>query len=457
MKGVIIVFPCYIAPNRKYSHSRFSGGHVDNEKQETRLLEHLQCENERLRKALEITRLIAGELHLGPLLHQIIAVTKSLIEAESCSLFLIEEGSGDLVFHANTGDDEKQLKEVCRLKMGCGIAGWCAEHVETARLSDVYGDARFNAEYDRLTNFRTRNMICVPLLAHGKLIGVAEVINHHQGNFSEADEQLMESMMQMVSIAIDNAHNHKRLLHQQMLQRDLKLAKSIQDSFLPSSIPTAAGYHAASHISSAFEVGGDFFDAVQLPNKQRIAYLLGDISGKGVSAAMIMSSLLHELRHEMNIGGNAAEILSRYNTSLCETSSNGMFATIALLILDPESGQLEFANAGHLPPVHLLGQRAWQQNRASGPPVGIIGDVRYHCEIITLAPGETVLLYSDGVPDACNDEQEMLGMDRLLTWMKGAPDDAGACIDYLKNAIGRFVGDAPQSDDVTLLALTRQR
>jgi len=427
-----------------------------NNKQKDQLLEHLKCENERLRKALEITRLIAGELHLGPLLHQIIAVTKSLIGAESCSLFLIEEGSGDLVFHANTGDDEQQLKEVCRLQMGCGIAGWCAEHIETVRLSDVYSDARFNPEYDKMTHFTTHNMICVPLLVHGKLIGVAEVINHLQGDFGEADERLMESMMQMVSIAIDNTWSHQRLLHQKMLQRDLELAKSIQDSFLPSSLPTATGYHAASHISSAFEIGGDFFDAVQLPDS-RIAYLLGDISGKGVSAALIMSSLLHELRHEINFGGNAAEILGRYNASLCNTASNGMFATMVLLILDPQTGQIELANAGHLPPIHLLDQHAWQQNQASGPPVGIISSAHYDCEIITLEPGETLLLYSDGVPDACNENQEMVGMDRLLTWMKGAPDNADACIDTIKAAINHFVGNAPQSDDVTLLALTRQR
>jgi len=92
--------------------------------------------------------------------------------------------TGNIAIYGFQGEhvgNEKQLKEACRLKMGCGIAGWCAEHAETVRLSDVYSDARFNAEYDRLTNFRTHNMICVPLLAHGKLIGIAEVINHQQG------------------------------------------------------------------------------------------------------------------------------------------------------------------------------------------------------------------------------------------------------------------------------------
>lgn len=414
----------------------------------------LQRENKRLLRALEVNELIAGELHLGPLLRRIMEITKSLMDAESCSLFLIEKKSGDLVFHATTGDDEAQLKEVCRLKMGCGIAGWCAEHVETVRLSDVYGDKRFNAEYDRLTNFTTRNMICVPLLIHGKLIGVSQVINRLQGDFSEADEELMEAMMQMVSIAIDNARTHERLLHQQMLQRDLELAKSIQDSFLPSSFPVTPGYSAASHIRPAFEIGGDFFDVIELSD-QRIAYVLGDISGKGVSAAMLMSSILLELRKELGNGGNAGEILGRFNTSLCRTVSNGMFATMVLMILEPESGILESANAGHLPPIHMHGQRIWQQNKASGPPAGIIGGIPFNCDIMTLEPGEMVLLYSDGVPDACNEDGEMLDMSRLMTWMHNAPQSSDACIDYLSRSISRFVGDAPQSDDVTMLALTR--
>jgi sigma-B regulation protein RsbU (phosphoserine phosphatase) len=424
--------------------------------QETDFLEYLKRENERLRKALEINRLISGELHLKPLLRQIMKVTELLMNAESCSLFLLEKDTGDLVFHATTGENEEQLKEVCRLKMGCGIAGWCARHLKTVRISDVYSDDRFNPEFDRKTNFTTRNMICVPLLAHGELIGVSEVINCLHGEFTEADEKLMESMMQMASIAIDNARTHEQLIQKELFQHDLQLAKSIQDSFLPDVIPINSGFSAATHIKPAFEVGGDFFDAVRLSDK-RIAYLLGDISGKGVSAAMLMSSVIHEMRYEMNLGGSAGEILSRYNASLCRTTSNGMFATMVLLILDPKSSQLEIANAGHMPPLHLRNRQVWQENRALGPPIGIISDIRYDCDTLLLKPGETLLLYSDGVTDACNEQREMLGMERLQSWFVAAPDNARACVDYLSNALGNFVGNAPQSDDITLMALAHHR
>lgn len=425
-------------------------------------LQRLRRENQRLRKALEINQLIAGELNLPTLLRKIMEITRKLMHAESCSLFLIEPGQGDqgdehggdLVFYATTGENEAQLREVCRLKPGSGIAGWCAAKNETVRLNDVYADPRFNDEYDRMTGFTTHNMICVPLVARGAVIGVSQVINQRDGDFNEGDEALLESVMQLVSIAIDNARTHEQLMSQQLLSHDLELAKSIQSSFLPAQLPPVAGYASAAYISSALEVGGDFYDAFQLSDG-RMAYLLGDISGKGVSAAMVMSSVLHELRAEVNRGGRAGEILTRYNRSFCGSASNGMFSTIVLMLLDPASGSIETANAGHPPPVHLHRDRLWQQNEASGPPVGVILDAWDDSEVHELAPGELVLLFSDGVPDARNAYDEMLGMGRLLNWMEAAPSEAGGCIDYLNEQLREYSDFAPQADDITLLALSR--
>jgi len=418
------------------------------------LLKRCRKQNERLQKALEINRLIAGEFQLGPLLRQIMEITQSIMDAEGCSLFLIDKETGDLIFHTTTGGQEAQMKDICRLSMGCGIAGWCAEHRSALRLNDVYADPRFADEYDRLTGFKTRNMICVPMIARGELIGVSQVINHRHGDFSQSDEQLMESLVPMEAIAIDNARTHQHLLDKQIIKHDLELAKSIQDALLPSAMPAVDGYAASTYISSAFEVGGDFFDAVILPDR-RIAYVLGDISGKGVSAAMIMSGVLHTLRSELNQGGSAGDMLSRYNTSLCQTASNGMFASMALMILDPETGLLQSANAGHPPAIHMHKQRIWQPNEASGPPLGIISDMHYDCETVALEQGEMTLLYSDGLTDARNEQQQMLGMGRMLAWMQDAPPAASACIDYLTERIKTFVGNATQTDDIALLALVR--
>ena len=421
---------------------------------ETELLEHFRKDNERLRTALKINQLIAGELKLGPLLKQIMEITQSLMQAESCSLFLYDEKSGELVFHACSGEKEDQLKEICRLPKGSGIAGWAAENLQTVRLTDVYADPRFNSEFDSETGFITRNMICTPLIAHGKLIGISQVINREDGDFTAADERLMESLVQMVAIAIDNARIHERLMQQQLLQHDLELAKSIQESFLPNEMPQIDGYQVACHMSSAFEVGGDFYDTVQLQDG-RTAYLIGDISGKGVSAAMIMSTVLSDLRMELTHGGTAASILNRFNISLCRKAKNGMFVSLILMILDPKSGELEIANAGHLPPIHILDQRIWQHDEASGPPAGIILDADYDFTRLVLEPGEMVLLYTDGITEARNSDHIMLGAGRLLAWLGECPDTPEACMEFITERIQAFTDQASQSDDITLLILGR--
>ncbi|ATX80963.1 sigma-B regulation protein RsbU (phosphoserine phosphatase) [Mariprofundus ferrinatatus] len=423
---------------------------------ESEKIEHLRRDNDRLRTALKINQLIAGELKLGPLLKQIMEITQSLMQAESCSLFLYDEQSGELVFHACSGEKEDQLREICRLPRGSGIAGWVAENLQTQRLADVYTDPRFNAEFDRETGFTTRNMICSPLIAHGKLIGVSQVINRTGGDFSDDDEQLMESLVQMVAVAIDNARTHERVVQQQLLQHDLELAKSIQESFLPGEPPEVDGYQVAFHMSTAFEVGGDFYDAAQLPDG-RMAYLIGDISGKGVSAAMIMSTVLSDIRMELTHGGTAAEILNRLNITLCNKAKNGMFVSLILMLLDPETGVIEIANAGHLPPVHILSQRIWQHNEASGPPAGIILDASYDVDRLTLEPGEMVLLYTDGITEARNEHHIMLGEGRLLAWLNECPDTAESCMSFLIERIRAYTEGAAQSDDITLLILGRSR
>jgi sigma-B regulation protein RsbU (phosphoserine phosphatase) len=416
------------------------------------LLRQCQKRNERLQKALEVNHLISGELQLGPLLHQVMHITQSIMDAEACSVFLVDEETSELVFHAASGKNEAKMKEICRLRIGCGIAGWCAAHIQTVRLTDVYADPRFNSDYDKQTGFTTRNMICSPLIAYGRLIGVTQVINHAHGDFTEADEQLLESLALMIAIAIDNAHTHQRLLKQQMLQRDMELAKSIQRSFLPARPPQTTGFEAAFQMNSAFDIGGDLYDALLLPDK-RVAYLLGDISGKGVAAALVMSSILKDIRSELALGGDAGDILSRFNASFSTTVSKGMFVTMMLMILDPATGRLETANAGHLPPAHLLDDRIWLGKEASGPPAGILPDIRYVCEHDVLRPGEMILLYTDGVTEAANEDRDMVGSDTLLSWLQDAPRSPEECISLLLRRVQIFAGEAQQTDDITMLAL----
>ncbi len=418
------------------------------------LLQHYRKHIARLEKVIEVQRLTAGELELGPLLRRIMEITQSVMEAEACSLFLLDADSGDLVFHVVLGESGDKLKEIYRIPRGSGIAGWCVEHGRPVLLADAYTDPRFNPDYDRRTGFRTRNMICVPLHTRNGVIGVCQVINRREGVFSQADLQLLESLALITAAAIDNARTHERLLRRRLLEHDLDLAARLQQSFLPSRAPDVPGFEAAFHLRTAFEIGGDFYDALPLSDG-RCAYLIGDVAGKGVASALMMARILRDLRQAIAAGGTAGEILTCVNNDFSRIAEGGMFVTLVLMLLDPEGGRIQIANAGHTRPARFSHREARLEQGASGPPLGILSACRYATRVLTLEKGESILLYSDGVTEAVNEAGQMAGEKELLAWLRQAPVPAGQCIAFLRARLERFRGHRRPADDITLLALTR--
>jgi len=420
----------------------------------SRKLEMCRKRNERLLKALEVNQLISSELRLGTLLQLIMEVTQKVMEAEACSLFLLEEETGDLVFQVALGESGDKLKELRRVPRGTGIAGWVAEHVQPVLQNDVYSDDRFNPDYDRKTGFHTHNMLCVPVCYGGTCIGVCQVINRIGGEFCDEDLHLLEPMAQMAAIAIENARVHQKLIGRTLMTHDLNLAHQLQQSFLPQEPPKTPGYTCAYISRPTFDVGGDLYDAFTLPDN-RVAYLLGDVSGKGVAAALIMSRVLKDIRFEAMAGGNVEDILTRFNHAFCKSVHQGMFVTLILILLDPETGHIEIANAGHLPPVIRYNNNLRFGERASGPPAGIVSMVEYQAYEMQLRGGETILLYTDGVTEARNPDGELLGEKNMLAWLADAPDGSVSCVDFMCERVQHFADGARQSDDIAMLALSR--
>jgi len=317
------------------------------------LLRLCKNRNANLMKALEVSQILSRELHLDVLLQRIMETVQQVMEAEACSLFLLDDQTGDLLFQVALGEAEEKLKELHRVPKGSGIAGWVVEHGRSLHIDHVYDDRRFNPYFDQQTGFQSRDLLCAPIFYRHACIGACQVINRRNGPFGKDDLHLLESLAQMSAVAIENARAHQQILKQSLLERDLQLASQLQQSFLPSLPPKINGYDCAFTNRPALEVGGDFFDTFVLPD-ERVAYLLGDISGKGVSAALIMARITRDLRSEAMKGGKAGAILTRFNTVFSAVATQGMFVTIVLFILHPESGKIEYANAGHPPPVHLI-------------------------------------------------------------------------------------------------------
>ena len=236
------------------------------------------------------------------------------------------------------------------------------------------------------------------------------------------------------------------------IDKELEYAKQIQLSALPTNFPKGEKYDIFAQMIAAKEVGGDFYDYYKL-NENTVAILVADVSGKGIPAAMFMMTAKTIIKDLAESGMPVNEILTRANEKLCSNNESGMFVTVWMGILDIESGKLQFANAGHNPPLlkKTDGSFEYLKTRAGFVLAGMEG-VRYRMNEITLNPGDRIFLYTDGVTEATNTANQLYGEERLLEFMnQNSAVEADQILSLLKSNIDEFVGEAPQFDDITML------
>ena len=236
------------------------------------------------------------------------------------------------------------------------------------------------------------------------------------------------------------------------IDKELEYAKQIQLSALPTNFPENENFGIYAQMIAAKEVGGDFYDFYKL-NDTTVAFLAADVSGKGIPAAMFMMTAKTIIKDLAESGLSVNEIFTRANEKLCENNESGMFVTAWMGILDLKSGRLQFANAGHNPPLlkRANGDFEYLKTRAGFVLAGMEG-VRYRAGELTLSGGDRLFLYTDGVPEATNSDNKLYGEDRLIEFMNlNSTVDAKALLPALKANIDEFVGDAPQFDDITML------
>ena len=236
------------------------------------------------------------------------------------------------------------------------------------------------------------------------------------------------------------------------IDKELEYAKQIQLSALPTNFPKDEDYNIYAQMIAAKEVGGDFYDFYKL-NDTTVAFLAADVSGKGIPAAMFMMTAKTIIKDLAESGMAVNDIFTKANEKLCENNESGMFVTAWMGILDLTTGNLQFANAGHNPPVLKRRDGAFEylKTRAGFVLAGMEG-VRYRVGELTLYPGDRLFLYTDGVPEATNADNKLYGEDRLLSFMnQNATIEATAFLPALKANIDEFVGEAPQFDDITML------
>jgi serine phosphatase RsbU (regulator of sigma subunit) len=238
------------------------------------------------------------------------------------------------------------------------------------------------------------------------------------------------------------------------IEQELKVAQLIQQQFLPKSVPDLPTWHLAAFYRPARTVGGDFYDFLELPDG-RVLVVVGDVTDKGVPAALVMASTHALLRSKAPSLLSPGAILASVNELLCEDIPAHMFVTCLVMVLEPETGRVEFANAGHNLP-YLRGADGVRELRATGMPLGLMPGMTYEENTAVMAPGECLLLHSDGLAEAHNDKREMFGFGRLAE-IVSRPVAGEDLIDLCLSELEHFTGaDADQEDDITLVTLERR-
>jgi serine phosphatase RsbU (regulator of sigma subunit)/anti-sigma regulatory factor (Ser/Thr protein kinase) len=300
--------------------------------------------------------------------------------------------------------------------------------------------------------------LAVPLVSQGELIGVLNLGPRlSEQDYSSDDRKLLDSLAAQAAPALRVGQlvreQEAQAATRQRFEHELEVARLIQHHFLPRELPDLAGWEIAAYYRPAREVGGDFYDVIPLSDG-RVGFVVGDVTDKGVPAALVMSATRSVLRATVARLIEPGAVLQHVNEHLCPDMPEKMFVTCLYALLDPRTGLFRFANAGHDLP-YVTSRDGVTELRARGMPLGLMPGMVYEENETTLAPGDCVLLHSDGIVEAHSPAREMFGFPRLKATVGDAPGGQ-ALIDRVLADVEAFVGDgAEQEDDITMVALQR--
>ncbi len=406
----------------------------------------------RLRDLVEISKRINSSLEPAALYESILEVARQQIGVGRGTLYFVDEKRSELwaKISSDPGIDE------IRLAIGQGIAGAVAATGEPVLLDDVQTDPRFDRATDRKSGYLTESMLCVPIRnSRGRVVGVLQLLNKQTGRFDAADLEFLDSISDPMAIAIENAALHREAVEKERMERDLLLGREIQKRLLPPPPDDLPGLEIAAVTHFCHEVGGDYYDFLRL-SEHELAVAFGDVSGKGVSAALIMTSLQAAIHIAMPREEDLAQLTSQVNTLLYSLTSGRKYVTLVLGRYDLRSGLFRYVNAGHLPAL-LVGPDRFVRLGPTGRPVGLLPGTTFQVGEACLAPGEQLLLYTDGLTEACDPGEEEFGQQRLEQALAArGPQPPAEIVAGMLDEVERFGRGVPASDDRTVVALRRR-
>src|SRR6266851_5267883 len=395
---------------------------------------------------------LLASVTLNETLEQIVSLVFEAVPADRCMVMMRDEKSPELkVAVARLRD---RVGEVGEIRISRSVIDEVVTNGKSVLTSDAQADPRFMGGTVMLQG--VRSVLAVPLGVGEKVFGIVYADSPlAEGRFTEDHLKVLTTLASVAAIRVQNA----RLMEQQMervrLERELQVASEIQQRFQPASAPIVTGYELQGISFPCYEIGGDYYDFIQRDNGKLIV-ALGDVSGKGPSAALLMSSLHAAVHAHSDTHNSLAKTIGAVNRYLVDSTPANRFVTLFYAELDPKNGSLAFLNAGHNPPLICHAGGTMEQLAAGGLPLGIMANADFREGKTRLRPGDVLVIYSDGVSEAVNPKGEEFGPTRLYETVSRNLDASAAGIrDRIESALTKFCQGTPAADDITLVICKR--
>jgi len=413
-------------------------------------------------------------------------ITAQLSGAEKGSLFLLDTNGvvTDSILTRDQISGEKRSSLIGKV-IDKGLVGWVKKNLSVGLVTDAKTDARWFTLPEQ--SYTVRSALAVPVLRHDTLFGIITLMHSLPSHFNQVSIDIVQQAANQMAIAIENAKLYRKLeqskvslekakqsieKYSKALNDELEKGKKIQKDFLPRYLPKAKNCDISSYFHSALQLSGDFYDMFELPDNH-IGFVVGDVSDKGVGSALFMAlirSLLRIFSGSFNAGNgldNFAKISEGFlpkdalkavfltNKYIAkEHCEEGMFVTLFFGIIDPLTGKVFYINGGHEPGL-VIGKKGIKQSlKTTGPALGPIKEATYEIETLQLEAGDILFAYTDGVTEARSETRDFYTRARLVNIIdKGCDVSAEAFLETIKTDLFAFIGNAPQSDDITMLAV----
>jgi sigma-B regulation protein RsbU (phosphoserine phosphatase) len=404
---------------------------------------------------LESMKLINSTLDLDRLLSIIMQEITINLDADRGTLYIVDETSQEIWSKIAQGDKKLEIRQ----PIGKGISGYVAKTAETINIPDAYQDSRFNQEVDKKSGYKTKSILCIPVLDKtGKVIAVLQILNKKTGRFNKKDQNFASVFADYISLAIQNAQLYQDALERKKLENEIEVAGEIQKMLIPASPPQVDNYELfAFHHPSKF-IGGDYYDFFLRPDS--LSIIVADVSGKGIPAAMLMANLQATVHNLFSKNQSNKQIVSLINKHLYSVTTPDKYATLVWGSIGLIDHVFHYITAGHIPPL-LFSKNGKSIQAAELPqasiPVGMIPEFDFEEGTAQLHPNDLLLICSDGITEAHNKNEEMFESKRLKQIvMKNYHQPLNTIGNEIIQQVKIFTRGGSYEDDISLLMIRRK-